>query len=42
MGHKLYVTGPSERHTDKVYMQGMTDEEVFMEAAFDINYNIAY
>ena len=41
MGHKFIVPGPSERHTDRVYRKGMTDEEAFMEAAFDFSYDIA-
>ena len=38
MGHKLKVPGPSERHTSRVYKQGLTDEEAFMEAAFNLSY----
>ena len=41
MGHKLVVPGPSERPTGRVYKEGMTDEEAFMEAAFDLSYDIA-
>jgi len=41
VGHKLVVPGPSDRYTGRVYMEGMTDEEAFMEAAFDLNYDIA-
>jgi hypothetical protein len=41
MGHKLNVPRPSERHTGRVYRGKMTDEEAFMEAAFDLNYDIA-
>ena len=41
MGHTLYVPGISERNTGRVYMEGMTDEEPFMEAAFDLSYDIA-
>ena len=41
MGHKLDVPGPSERYTSRVYREDMTDEEAFMEAAFDLNYDIA-
>ena len=41
MGHKLVVPGPSERHTSRVYREGMKDEEAFMEAVFDLSYDIA-
>jgi hypothetical protein len=41
MGHKLIVPGPSERHTSRVNKEGMTDEEAFTEAAFDLTYDIA-
>ena len=41
MGHTFIVPGPSERHTGKVYREGVTDEEAFMEVAFDLSYDIA-